>query len=282
MTESNGELRVNLDGKYGNQLFMYFNARIFAEKNRLNLITNKPDGVLNIIDNKYFGVPPSNMNKIIIKDNSYNSNQNCYNYEGLGNYIFDGYFQIEDIIYENLDLIKSWIKYDINKKDIVTLHIRLGDFYFADSRHLIVSQDYYIDCIKKYCYNYNDIYIICDSIKESWENLYMETLKQKIKDIGKNPIYKLQSIKDDYQNIIDSTVIITSNSTFCFWPMVLSNVDKIISYPYFAIDVNIDNSLGYWNGIHKVFKYNKNNKYIFNNEYNKDIINYFENMSKYK
>jgi hypothetical protein len=282
MTESNGELRVKLDGRYGNKLFIYYNSRIFAEKNKLNLITNIPEGPLSIIDNKYFGIPPQNMERFVINDKDFNKDRNCYNYQGPGNYFFEGYFQIEDIIHENLDLVKSWINYNINKKNIITLHVRLGDFYFPDSRHLIISQEYYVDCIKKYGNDYHDVYIICESIKDRWENLYMDRLKEKIRDIGKNPIHESKSFKDDYQYIIDSNIIITSNSTFCFWPMLLSNADKIISFPYFGIDINLDNSLGYWSGNQKIFKYNKDSKYIFNYEYSNNIINYFENMNNYK
>ena len=111
-----------------------------------------------------------------------------------------GYFQIEDVIYKNVDLIKSWINYTINKKDIAVLHVRLGDFYFKDSRHLIISQEYYINCIEKFASNYNDIIIICDSLKETWEKIYINNLKEKIIRLGKNPIYNEKSftVKKNY------------------------------------------------------------------------------------
>lgn len=277
---SNGNLEVILGGRYGNQLFMYFNARIFSEKNNLNLKTNPPEGPLNIKNNIIFGSEPKDLKNIIIDDNCYNSKDICYNYKGKGNYLFQGYFQKEEIIYENLNLIKSWINYDINKKDIAVIHVRLSDFYFRDSRHLILSQNYYIDTIKKYCENYKDIIIICDSLKEVWEDMYINNLKEKIKNLNKNPIYKNNSIKDDYQSIINSNLIITSNSTFCFWPMILSNADKIVSFPYFGYDIN-NNVACKWPGNHSIFKYNSN-KNILNVIYDNNIIKYFENMKYYE
>lgn len=275
---SNGTLKINLQGRYGNQLFIYFNARIFAEKNRLNLLTEYPLEGLKIKKPINFGDLPKNLEKIIINDNSYNSEKKCYIYKGKGDYYFDGYFQIEDIIYDNLDLIKSWIDYSINKKDIAVIHLRLGDFYLKDSRHLIISQDYYINCIEKYVSNYKEIIIICDSLKKPWEKIFMDTFKEKIIKIGKNPIYQEQSIINDYQSIIDSNLIITSNSTFCFWPMILSNASKIICFPYFGIDIDINNNVCKWQGNQKIFKYNNDKKYIFNYDFNKNIIEYFEKM----
>ena len=275
---SNGILEVKLEGSYGDQLFMYFNARIFSERNRLNLLTKAPQGPLNIYDPIFFGDSPTNLDKIVINDTFYNYNETCYNYKGSANYYFEGYFQIEDVIYKNVDLIKSWINYTINKKDIAVLHVRLGDFYFKDSRHLIISQEYYINCIEKYASNYNDIIIICDLLKESWEKIYINKLKEKIISLGKNPIYNEQSLIDNYQSIIDSNIIITSNSTFCFWPMILSYAYKIVSFPYFGFDVNINNEVCKWPGNQQIFKYS-NEKYVLNHDFNKDIIKYFENMS---
>lgn len=277
----NGTVRINLMGGYGNQLFIYFNARIFAEKNKLNLVADKPIGPLKINDNIHFGKPPDNIKKYIINDNCYNKVNKERKYEGPGNYFFDGYFQIEDIIYNNLDLLKSWIKYDINKKNILTLHLRLDDFYFPNGRHLIISQDYYIDCIKKYGDDFKDVYIICDSINKAWEKKYINSLKKKIIKLGKNPIYRKQSLLEDYQNIIDSKSIITSNSTFCFWPMILSEAEKVIAFPYFAVDITLPNNVNHWNNNHKLFKH-KDKKYISNYEYDKEIVNYFEDMNEYK
>ena len=78
-------------------------------------------------------------------------------------------------------------------------------------------------------------------------------------------------------SIIDSNIIITSNSTFCFWPMILSYAYKIVSFPYFGFDVNINNEVCKWPGNQQIFKYS-NEKYVLNYDFNKDIIKYFENM----
>ena len=277
---SNGNLEVKLEGRYGNQLFMYFNARIFSEKNKLNLTTNPPDGALDIINNKTFGTTPKGLKNIIIHDNCYNSKDNCYNYQGNGNYLFQGYFQKEEIIHENLNLVKSWINYNIDKKNYAVIHIRLSDFYNPD-RSLIISQNYYIDSIKKYCKNYKDIIIVHESLNYVWEYMYINNLKEKIKNLDKNIIYKNNSIKDDYKCIINSNLIITSNSTFCFWPMILSNADKIVSFPYFGYNIEKKWSVCKWPGEHSVFQY-KNNNYILNNIYDDNIIKYFENMKYYE
>lgn len=48
----NGTVEVELKGGLGNRLFQYFTARIYAEINKLNLLTNLNIDDLNIKPNK--------------------------------------------------------------------------------------------------------------------------------------------------------------------------------------------------------------------------------------
>ena len=79
--------------RYGNKLFIYFSARIYAELNKLNLITNIDDIYYDLKPTKNYGKPPKNLKTFIIQDKDYNKTKNKINFKGKGNYVFNGYFQ---------------------------------------------------------------------------------------------------------------------------------------------------------------------------------------------
>ena len=279
----NGYVKIRYHGRYGNKLFTYFIARIYAEEHNLNLIVELDDIFFKIKEPINYGnITNDNFNTYVIYDEDINNNK--LPYYGKGIYIFDGYFQFEDIFYENKDKICSFIDLNYKKKDIFTLHIRLDDYFYPNSRNknynrnIIVSLDYYVDCIKKYAGNYKDIYIVCDKLRYKWEKKYMDELISKIKLLNKNPIYKVNTINNDIISILQSNYIVTSNSTFCFWAVFFSKAEKIISFPYLGIDVLPNNKLKKWNNDPQIFKYNKNNRFIFNNDYSSNIIDYFQKM----
>ena len=279
----NGYVKIRYHGRYGNKLFIYFIARVYAEEHNLNLIDELDDIFFKIKEPINYGnITNDNLNTYVIQDKDINNNK--LPYYGKGIYIFDGYFQFEDIFYENKDKICSFIDLNYKKKDIFTLHIRLDDYFYPNSRNknynrnIIVSLDYYVDCIKKYAGNYKDIYIVCDKLRYKWEKKYMDELISKIKLLNKNPIYKVNTINNDIISILQSNYIVTSNSTFCFWAVFFSKAEKIISFPYLGIDVLPNNKLKKWNNDPQIFKYNKYNRFIFNNNYSSNIIDFFQKM----
>ena len=151
----NGICQIKYNGRHGNKLFMYFIARLYAEKHNLNLVNN--------IDNTFFEIKPLpkfdyyknyNQKTYTIKDSDLRDNQ--LPYYGNGIYIFDSFFKNEDIFYENKEKILSYVNLNYNKKDIFTIHVRLDDYFYPNKRHLIISIDYYIYCIKKYANNYEE------------------------------------------------------------------------------------------------------------------------------
>jgi len=252
-------------------------ARLYAEMYNLNLIGDMDNTFFEIKKSKNFGRPLNNNLKTYILGDC-DIKQNTLPYYGEGIYIFDGYFQNEDIFYENKEKMFSYINLKYDKKDIFTLHVRLDDYFYPNKRHLIISIDYYVDCIKKYANNYDKIYIICDKLRYDWEKKYMFELINKIKLLNKIPIYTENSIINDFKNIMKSNYIVTSNSTFCFWAVFFSDAEKIISFPYTGLDILPNEKINNWSNNPQIFKYNKDKKFIFNIEYSNNIIDYFEKM----
>ena len=276
-SKCNGCVKINWNGgRYGNKLFIYFIARLYAEKNSLNLVDNIDNVFFEIKKPKNFGKNSNNLKKYIIKDKDI-INRKTIPYYGPGIYIFDGYFQYEDIFYENKDKILSYINLEYEKNDIFTIHVRLDDYY-STVRHLIISVDYYIDCIKQNADNYEKIYIVCDKLRYTWEKEYMKDLINKIKLLNKIPIYNENSIEKDIKSIIQSNYIVTSNSTFCFWGVFFSDAEKIISFPFTGLDILPNEKINKWKNNPQIFKYDKDKKFIFNMKYSNNIIDYFEKM----
>jgi hypothetical protein len=275
----NGYIKIKYRGRYGNKLFIYFIARLYAEKHNLNLIDGIDNTFFEIKKSKNFGKPlNNNLKKYILNDGNYDRKRKSLPYYGEGIYIFDGHFQNEDIFYENKDRILSYINLRYDKNDSFTIHVRLDDYFYPNKRHLIISINYYIDCIRKYANNYEKIYIICDKLRHNWEKKYMFELTNKIKLLNKIPIYTENSINNDIKNIIQSNYIVTSNSTFCFWGVFFSDAEKIISFPYTGLDILPNEKISKWDNNPQIFKYNKDKKFTFNIEYSNNIIDYFEKM----
>ena len=263
-------------GRYGNKLFIYFIARLYSEKYNLNLLNDIDSVFFEITPTKKFGTYLGNkLKSYTLKDKDIKDDE--LPYYGKGLYIFDGLFQNEDIYYKNKEKILSFVNIKYNKRDIFTIHIRLDDYFFHN-RHLIISIDYYIFCIKKYANNYKYIYIICDKLRYDWEKKYMFELINKIKLLNKIPIYTENSIKKDIMSILQSNYIVTSNSTFCFWATFFSNAEKIILFPYVGINILSNKQILKWNNDPKIFKYNDNKKFINTSDYSNKLIDYFQIM----
>ena len=278
-SKCNGTVTLNIPqlNNIGNQVFIYLIGRLYAEKHKLNLITKMPDSPYRVIDNVSFGRPYPVLRKYIINDKSYDAKKNELNYHGPGNYHFFGYFQFENIIYENIDRIKEIINFKQNKCNQICLHLRLGDFYNKE-RHLIISINYYIDCIKRFGGDYDKVYIVSNKINKEWEKKYMEKLFDKIRELNKEPIFNNNTIEEDIKILINSKTLITSNSTFCFLPVVLSEKSNIISFPYTGENVLPNNDIIRWPNNPIIFKYNKKDNYHFNYEFSKNKNDYFEKL----
>ena len=273
---SNGIVKCKFYGRYGNQLFTYFIARIFAEKNKLNLISRIDNKIFIIKENINYGINPKNLTTII-RDN--NSRNNLLSYEGKANYIFNGHFQWESYFYFHKNMILNWINpvIDIDRNKKIIIHIRLDDF-LNDYQNLVINVDYYIYCVKKYCQNYKEITILCDKIRKKWEQDYIKELIQKLKELNKNVIYRNNNIHKDMADIINSDTLICSNSTFCFWGMFFSDSKKIIKFPYTGYSITKKSKLEIGFTTPELFKF-EDEFNIVEKEFSGDIKKYF--MRKY-
>ena len=277
---SNGicECILHEDSQLGNHLFMYFTARIFAEKHHLNLITNLKDdyNILNINKNAVFGKNPNNLKQYKIVDKLYDRDNNEYPYYGNGHYIFDGYFEHEKYLYNNKELILNAISIKYNKSNISSLHIRLGDALLS-RRHVVINKKYYLYCIEKYFKDVNEINIVSAKLKSPWEYKYFNKLVDGIQQLGKKIIMKERSFKDDFFFLLNSDKIISSNSTYSFWATFLSKASSIVAFPHMGIDLLPNNTIIPYDSNPIVFKTEQDNLVVENN-FSDEIKDYFEGV----
>ena len=152
-------------GRFGNKLFSYITARIFAEVNNLLFLVKfkcfidiRPPVVYEIsetMDIKY----------ITFKDIVNNE----IKFVGNKRYIFKGYFQNSDYLNIHNRLIKSFFKLDniaLNYDDLA-IHLRLSDFYRDDNFTEVITPNYYLNSIN--LFNFNKLYIVVDKIRNKWE-----------------------------------------------------------------------------------------------------------------
>jgi hypothetical protein len=121
----------------------------------------------------------------------------------------EDYWILENKKYYINDFFKESPRYNPTIKDIV-ISLRLDDFiqYPCPTSDIIPPQ-YYLDILENAIFD--NLYIICDKIKHSWEYKYMEFF------VKWNPIYVIgDTIWKDGALMRDCPIFIHSNSTFAW------------------------------------------------------------------
>ncbi len=159
-----------------------------------------------------------------------------------GNWFFDGFYQFDYHIKDNLDYIRELFsedneerindtyrvcdivkgvnkyKIEFKKNDIVT-HVRLDDFLNGG----IVMDHKCVSKIIKGIENNGDIYVVCDKIKTPFEIKYMKEFKEDVK-------YKLISSDDMFKDLAylwKAPNLICNNSTFCWIAAIFGDHKRI-------------------------------------------------------
>jgi hypothetical protein len=160
------------------------------------------------------------------------------------NWFFDGFYQFDYHIRDNLDYIRGLFteyneerindtyrvcdivrginnhKIDFKENDIVT-HVRLDDFLTANGGYIIDHR-----CISKIINridNKGTIYVVCDKLKTSFEIKYMKEFKDNIN-------YKLISSNDMFKDLAylwKAPNLICNNSTFCWIAYIFGEHNKV-------------------------------------------------------
>jgi hypothetical protein len=272
ITEKKKILYMVLQGRLGNQLFIYFAAKFMEEKfnrkvifissspSRLYEVGVKPNNTTFVLPKYIFIIINLFLSKIYLLKKSNEFIHFCRNvgYENFENKMrrlkfLNGHFQTSNYI-ENLnstDLligdIKSYLKANcvsdlsFDFKNAISIHIRRGDYVLSKNSYFgLLSYDYYLNSLKSICSSskYQRVYLFSDSVLDL-------NFKEKLKFDFKN----LEIIDTTEQNIDDICTLallshfsthIISNSTFSWWGAYLSTNSEIVVAPSIWFKNHVD------------------------------------------
>jgi hypothetical protein len=190
---------INLEiSWYKEQNFRKFELNNLLSNNKFLLTDSAPTYLNNKINNLFFS---EKLVTSLLKKNFY-----------LPLNFFDGYWQ--HIFFASFLKDTNFFKPDLLKKKIINdyyvIHLRRGDF-LKSRAHLVLSDEYYL----KYVDFFRDkkLYIISEDENDA------VTLKKKIK--FDTEYYKCDAL-EAFNMIYNACGGISSNSTFCWWPIFLS------------------------------------------------------------
>jgi hypothetical protein len=221
-------------GRFANNFFQYFASQIIKKIFNYNEVKQLPynPGNCLYINNKKF----KEICELDMQGKSYDisSYQNIY---------MDGFFQRSEIFLHYKDYIMSLfnenntaqINESVSIRDIVlyntkhiildeydlVIHLRLDDFKLTKE---IFEPKELKDILKTI--SFKNLYIICDTIKEQWEQDYIENFKEF------NPIILSGNILDDFKLMMTCKKLMISASTYS-WMASYLNKNLIELYiPY--------------------------------------------------
>lgn len=242
-------LKIGYNGRFGNQIFQLASLIGIANKNgyefcipksNLNTIrqTTMDGKSFNArfelqdcfnIDDKYFNTVSVNK---MVRESHFHFDEKMFNIED--NVSIDGYFQTEKYFKHCKDLILDILKFkdDIlqeakdllpnTDKEIVSIHIRRGDYTTPNPYHPVLGVDYINNALEHF--NENDFHFVvfsddidwCDSIWGDKENFTMFRSSSHFVDLCA-------------MSLCDHNII--TNSSFSWWGSYLSSKDKKVIAP---------------------------------------------------
>lgn len=335
-----------INGGFGNQLFMLFNLLSLSKEYNLNMIPyfdenyienyknenniiRKPYSDYNILKNIKF-YDKINNNFCIFEEKEFIYNK--INLKNDNNYELRGFFQSYKYFWKNINNIKNNLNIDYNlikniisyykkfNKDILCIHIRLGDYVNKNDYHPVQSVDYFKKSLSYFNLNNYQIILFSDDFEHAIEIL--KTLNLSFKKASE------YSNNDEVQfyMLMLSQVRICSNSSFSLMSCYLNEMynfiedceyifpnnwfgpkgpkfninDLMLNYKFKVIDINNESNIqkkyDVVSTLHskdlerykKYIKYNQkylfeSNKYYYisNSNYNLNKSNFIDENKKY-
>jgi hypothetical protein len=201
---------IKYKGRFGNHLFQYIAARLFAEENGLRLKTDFDDNDLVRMDPQEGGDEVGGP-EIVLND--------FVDIFGKtwpkGRYVFDGFFQNADWFYTKRDKILKFAHIEPvaqwDARDIV-MNVRLGDF---KAMGWVIDPSWYLEVLS--CEAFRKLHIITDE----YDTEYLSNFEKF------SPVIVSSGKRGDWNYLRSFDRVISSNSTFCWWAMFFSLPGKL-------------------------------------------------------
>lgn len=228
---------ITYKGRFGNTIFQYVTARLFAEKFGEYLLTSFPYPTILRPTRLRAGevflrawISSLFLEKRLIQDSE--SVSPFERYDGRKHYLFHGYFQDSRLYNQNSKAVKRMFSlppmYKQNYSDIV-MHCRLGDFYHDDylaerhnNRSEIIHPQWYVDLLQAEKFQRVHIVLYDHKTPVKYVKKYLSYFEQF------DPlVYRQRRAGVDFHFLRSFDRIICSNSTFSWWAAFLSQASVI-------------------------------------------------------
>jgi hypothetical protein len=238
----------NTGGRFGNQLFRYVLCKLFTARFGHTYVPRKEFHqascmIINEdnIQDVWNGTLPSQRHICLqgyFQKSEYYTNYRKEIMQEIFKDTNNDYWEMDNlIVYVRDYLLDSKHTIPLQPNDVV-VHLRLADFLQLPCKTSdILPPEWYIEALTKRRVSQENVYIVVDAIKESWEQNYLQYFAKW------KPIVLHQSLAQDIALLRDCSTLIHSNSTLCWIISFLSNKHhRIIPYTP-KIDMNQNQSL---------------------------------------
>lgn len=192
--------------------------------------------------------------------------------------LLSGIMQSEDYFLHHKDEICEWLKvkdeydcYEYSNDNLCIIHLRCGDY--MDSPELFLSKKYWINGMKhmKTINPQMEFLIITNDVKEA--NKLLPGIPAVNNDLAK-----------DYSIIKNAKYLLSSNSSFVYFPILTSQTLKYVLAPKYWARYNYSD--GYWSAeqnIYESFHYmDRHGKVFTSDECRRELDEYKKKSLKYK
>lgn len=206
---------VGYMGRFGNRMFEYAAARLFAEKTGLELespLDQKDDFIATTPCLKGRSIKTG---RITIDDSNLDLLSRPY---PPAEYFFRGYFQRWEWFEANRQQVLGFFETDDqpkNSEDIV-IHLRLEDYKI---HQVVIDPEWYLDILKTE--SFKRLHIVGNfDPSNDFDKSYLARFEKY------DPIISQSDIKTDFYKLMGFEKIVCSNSTYCFWALFLGEPSK--------------------------------------------------------
>ena len=260
-------ITINLMGGLGNQLFQIFVTISLSLKYKIPFIFEYSDilkighhrptywnnfllslkkfTTLNKLNYPLYREPSHNYQEIILSNHLGHIKQSGLKLTGYFQsykYFKDEYSSIIKFIKlsETQEIVKKkYNNYFENKKNVISLHFRLGDYKKIQEYHPILNDEYYIKSLNHMIENISDKNITILYFCEKEDNeLVSSRMNNIIKNVTHNKIIDIIKVNDnieDWEQLVIMSCCeynIIANSSFSWWGAYFNDYkDKIVCYP---------------------------------------------------
>lgn len=234
--------RLGNHGRLGNQMFQYSLLKSISLKNNYTMAIPKQNHQLAecfSITSKVYDLENEKILNVLSK--FHKVNEASFNYDESilnvsDNSDLSGNFQTEKYFLNNREIIlkefmfKQEIKSEAleiykklknDNKELVSIHVRRGDYVNLEAYHPLCTLEYYKNCIN----NFKDVKFVCFSDDIKWCKLHFSFIDNVYYSESDNPYVDLCLMSMCDHNII-------ANSSYSWWGAWLNiNLNKIVYAP---------------------------------------------------